>query len=39
MLEGLNYCIEKALDYINADNNPDRESVIDRYRVSIIWSE
>ena len=39
MLEGLNYCIEKALDYINADNNPDRESVIDRYRVAIIWSE
>lgn len=39
MLEYLNCCIEKALDYINADNSPDREAVIDRYRVAIIWSE
>ena len=39
MLDYLNQCIEKALDYINADNNPDRESVIDRYRVAIIRCE
>ena len=32
-------CEEKALDYINADNSPDREAVIDRYRIAIIWSE
>ena len=39
MLEYLNCCINAALDYINADNNPNREALFERYKIAIIWSE
>ena len=39
LLDYLQQCYNKMVEYINQDNNPDREAVFDKYRVAIIWSE
>lgn len=39
MLENLKHCENVLLDYINADDNPNREEVFERYKIAIIWSE
>ena len=39
MLEYLEACESQMLSYINADEDPDREKVLDTYKVAIIWSE
>ena len=39
MIEYLDKCYNKMLDIVNSDNNPDRDYVINKYRVAIILSE
>lgn len=39
LIECLDKCYDKMLDLVNDDPNEDRQSVIERYKVAIIWSE
>ena len=39
MIEYLDKCYNKMLDLVNSDNSEDRQAVIERYKVAIIWSE
>lgn len=39
MLDCLNKCYDKMLDLVNSDPSEDRQAVIERYKVAIIWSE
>ena len=39
LIECLDKCYNKMLDLVNEDNNPDRGSVINKYKVAIILSE
>lgn len=39
MIDYLDKCYNKMLDIVNSDDNPDRDYVINKYRVAIILSE
>ena len=39
MIDYLNRCYNQMLELVNADTSQDRQAVIERYKVAIIWSE
>ena len=39
LIECLDKCYNRMLDYVNLDGNEDREAVINKYKVAIILSE